>query len=105
MLHTGTRAITTDRLILRRFTLVDTDNNGIQLLGFENDTAFAFDIPISFTRETWHGRIKACRGIGASSLTSEEIAAFEKEHLRFLEGQPESFEILHSANFCVFRKR
>ena len=73
-------------------------------LGFEVDTAFSFDIPVSFTRESWHGRMKACRGIGASSLAPELIAAFEKDHLQFLEGHPESFEVLHSANFCVLRK-
>ena len=32
---------------------------------------------MSFTRTSWNGRMKACRGIGAS-LTPEEIAAWEK---------------------------
>ncbi|MDR2649447.1 MAG: hypothetical protein LBB94_06990 [Clostridiales bacterium] len=73
--------------------------------GFEVDSAFAFDISVPFTRQTWHGRIKACRGIGASSLTLEQIAAFEEDHLRFLSEQTEAFEISHSANFCILRKR
>ena len=73
-------------------------------LGFQADTSFTFDVSVPFTRETWHGRMKATRGIGAS-LTRGQIALFEKEHLLFMEEQPESFEILHSAIYCVLRKR
>ena len=62
---------------------------------FEVANAVSFDIPILFTRESWHGRMLACRGIGASSLTPAEIAAFESEHLRFLETCPPCFEIRH----------
>jgi SAM-dependent methyltransferase len=70
---------------------------------FQLDTAFNFDVDIHFTRESWHGRMKACRGIGASSLPEAEIAAFDAEHIRFLETQPEEFAIIHSANFCVLK--
>jgi SAM-dependent methyltransferase len=94
------------------YTRPDFDLNGVPSgfnidtsLGFIVDSAFAFDVQIPFTQETWHGRIKACRGIGASALTPNQIAAFEREHLLFLKEQPESFEIPHSANFCVLRKR
>lgn len=31
-----------------------------------------YDIDLTFTIETWHGRMKACRGVGAS-LTPEEF--------------------------------
>jgi SAM-dependent methyltransferase len=72
--------------------------------GFAPDTAFAFDVPVAFTRATWHGRIKACRGIGASALPPEEIAAWEQDHLAFMAKQPEAFEILHTALFCVLKK-
>lgn len=94
------------------YTRPSFDNSGVPTgykvdtaLGFEVDTSFAFDVSISFTRETWHGRMKAARGVGASSLTSEQITLFEKEHQLFMEEQPESFEILHSAIFCVLKKR
>jgi len=73
-------------------------------LGFEVDFSYSFDIPISFTREKWHGRIRACRGIGASSMTEKEIAAFDAEHIAFLEKQRASFKIMHSAVFCVLKK-
>ena len=88
------------------------DSNGIPTgykvdtsLGFKVDSSFAFDVSLPFTRETWHGRIKAARGIGASSLTQEQIALFDKEHWRFMKEQPESFEILHSAIFCILKKQ
>lgn len=62
---------------------------------FETANAVAYDVNIPFTRESWHGRIKACRGIGASSLTETEIADFEAEHLAYLSTVPETFEIPH----------
>lgn len=38
---------------------------------------------VEFTPEKWHGRVKSCRGIGAS-LPPEKIAQWEKEHLEML---------------------
>ena len=67
--------------------------------------AVTYDIPVVFTRESWHGRIKACRGIGASSLSQEEIAAWEKEHLAYLETVPEKFSILHYATMLDLKKK
>lgn len=72
---------------------------------YEVDTSFAFDVSVPFTREGWQGRMKATRGLASSSLTQEQIQAFEKEHWRDLQGLPESFEIPHSATFCVLKKR
>lgn len=74
-------------------------------LGFEVETSFAFDVSIPFTRETWQGRVIASRGIGASSLTQEQIEKFAEEHREFLQQQPESFDILHSAVFCILKKK
>lgn len=62
---------------------------------FMISNAFTYPIKVSFTRETWHGRMKACRGVGASSLSADEISAWEKEHIAFLSAQPESFGINH----------
>lgn len=56
---------------------------------------YALELP--FTRETWHGRMKACRGIGAS-LSPEEIEQWEIEHRKLLaEIAPERFSIRHYA--------
>ena len=54
-----------------------------------------WDIQIPFTRETWNGRMKACRGIGAT-LSQKDIIAWEQEHLALLERTaPQTFTILH----------
>ncbi len=60
------------------------------------------DLRVPFTRESWHGRMKACRGVGAS-LDAEALAAFDKEHYEMLQRFPESFEILHYAAITILR--
>ena len=48
--------------------------------------------------------MKACRGIGAS-LSDDEIAAFDREHMFLLEKiAPESFDILHYCAVTVLEK-
>ncbi len=71
---------------------------------FTVENAVTYDINVQFTRDTWHGRMLSCRGIGASSLTGEEIAEFEKEHKAFLATCPEKFDILHYATILNLRK-
>ena len=62
---------------------------------FEIVSREEYNLMVPFTKETWNGRIKACRGIGAS-LSTNEIAEWEKEHLYLLDKiAPEEFEILH----------
>ncbi len=64
-----------------------------------------YHLKVPFTRESWHGRMKACRGIGAS-LTGQEIAAWEAEHRKLLsEIAPEEFDILHYAAIAELRVR
>ncbi len=54
-----------------------------------------YPLNVHFTRESWNGRMKACRGVGAS-LSEEEINAWEKEHMKLLsEIAPSEFDILH----------
>lgn len=54
-----------------------------------------YPLQVHFTRESWNGRMKACRGVGAS-LTEEEISAWEQEHRKLLdEIAPAEFDILH----------
>lgn len=84
----------------RSLPLIPKEAEGL----FEAADIVGFDLSISFTRESWHGRIVACRGIGASSLSAEEIAEFEKEHQAFLANQPDAFCILHHATILNLRK-
>lgn len=56
-----------------------------------------YRLPVHFTRESWHGRMIACRGTGAS-LSPEELADWEKEHIDMLNRiAPEEFDIAHYA--------
>lgn len=71
---------------------------------FEIEDAITYDLNVPFTRDTWHGRMIACRGIGASSLSKEEIAKFEIEHKAYLETVPETFEIVHYTTVLNLRK-
>ncbi len=72
---------------------------------FETELADTFDLQVPFTRESWNGRMRACRGVEAS-LSPEQVADFEKEHLALLEKTvPERFHILHQATILVLRKK
>lgn len=71
---------------------LDTPSWLMGLFEVANKITYAVDIP--FTRESWNGRMKACRGIDAS-LPKEKTAEFEKEHLELLSAFPKSFTIPH----------
>ena len=63
-----------------------------------------FVLQVPFTRESWNGRMKACRGVGAS-LTEKEIFAWEQEHRELLQRiAPEEFDILHYGAIAEIRK-
>jgi cyclopropane fatty-acyl-phospholipid synthase-like methyltransferase len=60
-------------------------------------TYHAYEEGIPFTRDSWRGRIRACRGIGAV-LRPEEVARFDQEHDGLLRQiAPDTFTILHQA--------
>ena len=72
---------------------------------FEMEEHEEYDLMIPFTKETWHGRIKASRGVGAS-LSGEELASWDAEHRKLLDKiAPEKFEIKHYAAITVLRKK
>ena len=60
---------------------------------------------IQFTRDQWRGRIRACRGIGAT-LSPREIAEFDSELASLLERRvPDEFPVLHEMLiYCFVRK-
>ncbi len=72
---------------------------------FEPANILTYDLPVSFTRDSWHGRMKACRGIGASSLSADEIAAWEQEHMAYLQTVPETFDVLHYVTILDLMKK
>jgi SAM-dependent methyltransferase len=46
---------------------------------FDVTAMFFYDEPIPFTRESWRGRFRACRGIGAA-LSPSEVEAVDAAH-------------------------
>jgi SAM-dependent methyltransferase len=64
-----------------------------------------YDLHVRFTKESWNGRIKACRGIGAT-LSEEEIIKWEQEHIELLNRiAPDEFDVLHYAAITELTKR
>lgn len=64
-----------------------------------------YPIYVHFTRESWNGRMKACRGVGAS-LSETEIALWEQEHIALLETiAPNEFDVLHYAAMAELKKK
>lgn len=61
---------------------------------FDGPQMDSFIIDLPFTRESWHGRIKACRGVLAS-MDSETFKIFEEKHLAMLNELPEEFTVKH----------
>ena len=63
-----------------------------------------YPLSVPFTRESWNGRMKACRGIGAS-LTGAEVAAWEQEHKELLRKiAPAEFTVLHYGAIAELKK-
>jgi 2-polyprenyl-3-methyl-5-hydroxy-6-metoxy-1,4-benzoquinol methylase len=63
---------------------------------------FWFDEPVPFTYESWRGRIRACRGVGAA-LDAVDVAKFDAAHEAMLAGMvPAEFTVLHrvDAHLC-----
>ena len=61
-------------------------------------------LTVPFTRESWNGRMKSCRGVGAS-LSKQQIAEWESDHMALLEKiAPEKFEIKHYAAIAELEK-
>jgi hypothetical protein len=63
---------------------------------------FFYDVDVPFTRESWRGRIRACRGVGAA-LTVEQVAAFDRGHEELLQRiAGNTFTITHRIDAAIF---
>ena len=70
---------------------------------FELRGMLVFDEPIPFTRESWRGRIRACRGVGAT-LSDDQIEAFDREHDALLRTITDgNFSVLHRIDAHLLR--
>lgn len=64
-----------------------------------------FDLHVPFTRESWNGRMKTCRGIEAS-LPEKEVEQFSLEHQQFLnKSAPDEFQVLHYAAVTSMKRK
>ena len=64
-----------------------------------------YRLNVHFTRDSWNGRMKACRGVGAS-LKEEELKSWESEHIKMLSKiAPEEFDIKHYAALAELEVR
>lgn len=62
-----------------------------------------YDLAVPFSRDSWNGRMRACRGIGAS-LSDDEVQEFNRQHLQLLnEIAPEEFAVLHYAAMTILQ--
>ena len=61
---------------------------------FDNPQMESFVVDLPFTRESWHGRMKASRGVLAS-MDEEAIKQFEEKHWKMMMKLPEEFTIKH----------
>lgn len=61
----------------------------------ERKAADGLIVELPFTRETWHGRMMASRGVMAS-MDEEKIRLFDQKHREMLEKKyPEEFTVKH----------
>ncbi len=72
---------------------------------FEMEEHEEYEVMVPFTKESWHGRMLACRGVGAS-LSGKELESWDAEHRELLDRiAPEQFEIKHYAALAVLKKK
>ena len=74
----------------------------LQYFDLVSQNEFKVDVP--FTRDSWHGRMRACRGVGAS-MSPADLEAWDKEHYKMLEGAaPERFTVKHYVSVAELQK-
>lgn len=61
---------------------------------------------IPFTRNTWRGRVRACRGMGASEISNQLKFAFDRDLVLMLEKETlPSFRVKHELAIEIYRLR
>ena len=69
---------------------------------FSIDTIHSYNAELRFSKEAWLGRIKSCRGVGAS-LSESEQEAFAAEYRALLEKYPEPLHLKHQIHIEIYR--
>ncbi len=69
---------------------------------FKNGNLDIFECNIPFTRESWHGRMCACRGTMAS-MDENTLAKWDKAHKKLLSKYPENFTVKHKVYIASYK--
>ena len=69
---------------------------------FDIETIHSYNAVIEFSKEAWLGRIRSCRGVGAS-LSPKKIAEFESEYRGMLEKYREPLRLKHQIHIEIYR--
>ncbi len=69
---------------------------------FNIETIHSYDATLEFTKEAWIGRIKTCRGVGAS-LSDNDIRRFEVEYRNMLQKYNEPLRLKHQIHIEIYR--
>ena len=70
---------------------------------FDIDTIHSYNENISFSKEAWIGRVRTCRGVGAS-LSREKALSFENEYRQLIEKRDEPLRLAHQIHIEIYRK-
>lgn len=71
--------------------------------GFNIETIHSYDVGLEFSKEEWIGRIKSCRGVGAS-LSKERITEFENEYRkRFEKYDTDLLKLKHQIHIEIYK--
>jgi len=69
---------------------------------FDNPISDSFYADIPFTKETWDGRIRACRGV-LGSMTDEVLEKFTEEHHKLIDELDEEFTVRHEIFITAYK--
>jgi len=69
---------------------------------FENPIMDSFYADLPFTKDTWNGRIRACRGV-LGSMTEEVFKNFEVEHNKLMSEHPDEFTVKHKVFITLYK--
>ena len=71
---------------------------------FNIETIHSYNATLEFSKEAWIGRIKSCRGVGAS-LPCEEVKRFEAEYRSILSKYSEPLLLKHQIHIEIYNNR
>lgn len=69
---------------------------------FMIETIHSYNETLTFSRKAWLGRVKSCRGVGAS-LSEEKLSQFTDEYRQILEKYSEPLKLKHQIHIEIYR--